>query len=223
MYEHLRMARAQLTIDLPDSVWISAVSTQYPDTLFRVLAAFPDDDRGVALLELTGPDVVEVLREMHEADGVEDMEPLERDDDSVLVEFETSEPLLLLTLQEAGLPLEPPLEVSNGSATLEVVAPHAKLSALRDQLDAFGMDFEVGYLYESGDSERLLTPRQQELLGAAIEAGYYDTPRECTLTDLADDLDTAKSTLSETLHRAEETAIKQFASNLPRFADQNLA
>jgi predicted DNA binding protein len=216
------MARAQLTIDLPSSVWISEISTRYPDTLFRVLAAFPDDDSGVALLELTGPDVVEVLREMDRDDEVVGLDPLERDDESVLVQFETSEPLLLWSLQEAGLPLEPPLEIVDGDASLEVVAPHAKLSALRDQLDAFGMDFEVGYLYESGDSERLLTPRQQELLSTAIESGYYDTPRECTLTDLADDLDTAKSTLSETLHRAEETAIKQFASNLPQFADQEL-
>ncbi|MFB6269167.1 MAG: helix-turn-helix domain-containing protein [Halobacterium sp.] len=216
------MARAQLTIDLPDSVWISDVSSRYPETLFRVLAAFPDDERGVALLELTGPDVVDVLREMDEEDAVVDLEPLERDDDSVLVQFETSEPLLLWSLQEAGLPLEPPLEIVGGDATLEVVAPHSKLSALRDQLDAFGMDFEVGYLYESADSERLLTPRQQELLATAIESGYYDTPRECTLTDLAEELDTAKSTLSETLHRAEETAIKQFASNLPQFADKEL-
>jgi len=217
------MARAQLTIDLPEDVWISRISTAHPDTMFRVLAAFPNDDTGVALLELTGANVVESLRGMHEAESVVDLEPLERDDDSVLVQFETDEPLLLTSMQAAGLPLEPPVEVTDGKASLEVVAPHAKLSALRDQLDAFGMDFEVGYLYESGDSERLLTPRQQELLVEAIEAGYYDTPRDCTLTDLADRVDTAKSTLSETLHRAEETAIKQFATNLPEFADADLA
>jgi predicted DNA binding protein len=217
------MARAQLTIDLPDSVWISRVSTTHPNTQFRVLAAFPQDDHGVALLELSGENVVEALQDMHEAESVLELEPLERNDDSVLVQFTTDEPLLLVSLRDAGLPLEPPLEIRDGEADLEVVAPHSKLSALRDQLDAFGMDFEVGYLYESGDSERLLTPRQQEVLVAAIEAGYYDTPRDSTLTELADDLDTAKSTLSETLHRAEETAIKQFATNLPQFADQELA
>ncbi|MDH5019962.1 helix-turn-helix domain-containing protein [Halobacterium rubrum] len=216
------MARAELTIDLPDSVWISEISTTYPDTLFRVLAAFPDEEHGVALLDVSGPDVVEALQAMHESDAVTQLDPLEQDDDSVLVQFETDEPLLLFSLREAGLPLEPPLEISDGKGTLEVVAPHAKLSQLREQLDAFGMDFEVGYLYESGDSERLLTPRQQEVLVAAIEAGYYDTPRESTLTDLADDLDTAKSTLSETLHRAEETAIKQFATNLPAFDQEEL-
>ena len=216
------MARAELTIDLPDSVWISQISTTYPETRFSVLAAFPHDDRGVALLEVSGPDTVEALQSMHESDAVTQLDPLERDDDSVLVQFETDEPLLLFTLREAGLPLEPPLEISDGRGTLEVVAPHAKLSQLREQLDAFGMDFEVGYLYESGDSERLLTPRQQEVLVAALEAGYYDTPRESTLTDLAEDLDTAKSTLSETLHRAEETAIKQFATNLPAFDQAEL-
>ena len=217
------MARAELTIDLPDAVWISDVSTTYPATQFSVLAAFSHEDRGVALLEVSGRDVVEALQAMHEADAVTQLDPLEQNDDSVLVQFETDEPLLLFSLREAGLPLEPPLEITDGRGTLEVVAPHAKLSELREQLDAFGMDFEVGYLYESGDSERLLTPRQQEVLVAAIEAGYYDTPRESTLTGLADDLDTAKSTLSETLHRAEETAVKQFATNLPAFDREDLA
>lgn len=43
-------------------------------------------------------------------------------------------------------------------------------------------------------------------MNAVIERGYYDTPRRCTLTELADELDLAKSTCSERLHRAEENS-----------------
>lgn len=46
----------------------------------------------------------------------------------------------------------------------------------------------------------------------AVEAGYYDTPRDCTLTDLAETVGLAKSTCSETLHRAEGQIIKQFVA-----------
>jgi len=60
----------------------------------------------------------------------------------------------------------------------------------------------------------LLTDRQRELLLAAVDAGYYDTPRECSLTDLATELDMAKSTVSETLHRAEGTIIEEFVADL---------
>lgn len=50
---------------------------------------------------------------------------------------------------------------------------------------------------------------------AAVEAGYYDTPRTCTLTELADEVGLAKSTCSEILHRAEEIIVKEFIENLP--------
>jgi predicted DNA binding protein len=51
------------------------------------------------------------------------------------------------------------------------------------------------------------------LLRTAVERGYYDTPRRCTLTELAEALDMAKSTCSETLHRAEGKITKQFLTN----------
>lgn len=43
-----------------------------------------------------------------------------------------------------------------------------------------------------------------------LDKGYYDTPRQCSLTDLADTLDVSKSTASIVLHNAEETIIKEF-------------
>ena len=49
----------------------------------------------------------------------------------------------------------------------------------------------------------------------AVDHGYYDTPRACSLTELAEEVGIAKSTCSETLHRAEETMIKQFMEDLP--------
>jgi len=63
---------------------------------------------------------------------------------------------------------------------------------------------------ESSSLGALLTETQTELVETAIEQGYYDTPRTCSLTDLGREVDIAKSTASETLHRAEEKIIKQF-------------
>ena len=54
---------------------------------------------------------------------------------------------------------------------------------------------------------------RSDLLGTAIERGYYDTPRTCTLTELADAVGLAKSTTSEKLHRAEEKVVKEFLSS----------
>lgn len=50
-------------------------------------------------------------------------------------------------------------------------------------------------------------------MSEAIQRGYYDTPRECSLTDLAAALEISKSTASVVLHNAEETIIKEFFAN----------
>lgn len=64
------------------------------------------------------------------------------------------------------------------------------------------------------EPEQLLTERQLTLVRAAVEHGYYDTPRRCSLTGLPAEIDLAKWTCSETLHRAEGRIIKQFLDDL---------
>jgi predicted DNA binding protein len=61
----------------------------------------------------------------------------------------------------------------------------------------------------------LLTEQQAQLVAEATDRGYYDTPRTCSLTELAADLDMAKSTCSEMLHRAEGKIIEQFLQDSP--------
>ncbi|WP_425604352.1 helix-turn-helix domain-containing protein [Natrinema gelatinilyticum] len=54
-------------------------------------------------------------------------------------------------------------------------------------------------------------PDTQEIaLRAAIEAGYYDPPRETTLDEIAADLDVPRSTLSYRLRQAESTLLHQY-------------
>ena len=209
------MPQARLHVTLPEHVWVGEISSRYPDVRFRVLAALPsDDETGVGLLELAGDDLPTVVGEIERNDGVGAVDILESSRDTVLIQFTTTEHLLLLTMRDAGIPLELPLVIEAGTATVDVTAPHEQLSALKAQFEMVGVDFEVVYLYETTSSDRLLTDRQTEIVAHAIEAGYYDTPRTTTLTELATDLDIAKSTLSETLHRAEGRIVKQFGDRL---------
>lgn len=50
-----------------------------------------------------------------------------------------------------------------------------------------------------------LTPTQRETLVAALEHGYYEIPREITMTDLAAELATTQQTLSKRFRRAHST------------------
>jgi len=54
------------------------------------------------------------------------------------------------------------------------------------------------------------TDHQRSLVAVAIDRSYYHTPRECSLTELAGAVGLAKSTTSETLHRAKRRVMKEF-------------
>ncbi|USZ69852.1 helix-turn-helix domain-containing protein (plasmid) [Halorussus salilacus] len=51
---------------------------------------------------------------------------------------------------------------------------------------------------------------QYETMRAAVERGYYETPREITVGELAEELDTPRSTLSYRLRRAEAELANSF-------------
>ncbi|WP_136715552.1 helix-turn-helix domain-containing protein [Halorientalis salina] len=209
------MPRAKLTVRLPPAAWIGDISTDYPEVDFRVLAALPTEETGVGLVELTGPDPASAVRAIEARNAILSIEVLGQSPDRTLIQFETDEPLLLFSVQESGVPLEPPVNIKDGRATVEVTASQDRLSTFGTQLEQFGMSFEVEFVRRTVDAtEQLLTDRQRELILSAVRAGYYDTPRECSLTDLAERLDMAKSTVSETLHRAEETIIMEFVTEL---------
>jgi hypothetical protein len=208
------MPQARLRLTIPEEVWIGRLTREYPDATFRILAALSDDDAGVGLAELTGPDPVGLLREMEDSEDVTAVDVLKHTDGEILVQFETTMPLLLLPARDSGVPLEMPFDIQDGTAVWEVTAPSDRLSELGTQLEAFGISFSVDYVQQRLGDEQLLTERQERLVRTAIEEGYYDTPREASLTELAEALDIAKSTASETLHRAEEKIIKRFVENL---------
>ena len=100
--------------------------------------------------------------------------------------------------------------MSDDRAVETVVGTHAAISELGDQLQTDGFGFEVAYIRSDHDVSEVLTDRQAEVLFTAVEHGYYRSPRQCTLTEVAEVLGIAKSTCSGTLQRAEEAVIEYF-------------
>ena len=204
------MPHAKLTVTVPERIWIGDLTRRYPEAIVRVLAAFTDEDAGVGLAEIESDALGAVLDDMGGYEDVDALEILRQSESAALVQFETTMPLLLLPARDSGVPLEMPVEIRDGTVEWELTAPRERLSGLAEQLDNFDIRFRVEYVRDQLHDETLLTDRQRRVIAAAIQAGYYDTPRDCSLTELADDLGIAKSTASETLHRAEEAIVKEF-------------
>ncbi|WP_339103721.1 helix-turn-helix domain-containing protein [Haloterrigena salinisoli] len=209
------MAQATLTLTMPEEIWIQQLSTAYPTATFRVLAAVPDAETGFALVRITGPDVADIVEDMRDHDQITELSLAQYSDNEVTVHFETTAPLLLFSSRDSGMPIELPVEIVDGEATIEVTGSRDRLAELAEQLEHFGLQYRIEHVRERLHESQLLSERQLEVVVAAVEEGYYDTPRESSLTELAEQLDIAKSTCSETLHRAEEAIIKRFVEDLP--------
>jgi hypothetical protein len=208
------MPTAELTITVPKDIWIGELSRRFAGAEFEILTVFPKEQGGVALTEITAQNPGRVVAAMGEYEEVLHIDCLQQSEETALVQFETAEPILLLPVQEAGTPLELPFTIHDGRVDWEITATQDRLSRLADQLREFDISFDVRSVIHQVETTQLLTARQTEIIQRAVETGYYDTPRESTLTELAEDLGLAKSTCSETLHRAEEKIIKQFAADI---------
>jgi predicted DNA binding protein len=64
------------------------------------------------------------------------------------------------------------------------------------------------------DSTGDLSPEQAAALRAAVEHGYYESPRDVDVGELADHLDVPRSTLTYRLRRAEERLAKQYVAEM---------
>jgi len=217
------MTQARLVVELPDGPWAADVSRAFPEATFRVIAALPGDGPGFALVWITAPDIDAVLDAMEAHRSVTDASVMERADHEATVQFETSAPLLLVAAKRSGVPIEMPVEISDGEAIIDITGAHDRVAELGRQFDELGLEFRVKYVRERMQASQLLTDTEQDLLLRAVEEGYYDTPRSCSLTELADRVGFAKSTCSEALHRVEEIAIERLVEDLPPQVDADEA
>lgn len=206
------MPRAKLRISIPDTTWIHDVSVEYPETTFRVIAVMSGEGSGIALLEIRTPDPVPIIVAIERRDDVTDFDLLWKRDETTTVQVETTDPLLLFPILKAGIPLQTPFEITDGTATWEITTSSERLSGLGEGLDEAGVEFDIDFVHDEppDPTEGLLTDRQREVLLAAIEQGYYDTPRRTTLTEVSESLDVSKATGSDVLHRVEGKVLKWF-------------
>lgn len=204
------MSRTRLRVRLPTDSWLGAVSRASPEATLRVTGTVAADEGDVTALTVTGADRPRVVEALRDREDSVRTEVVERGRAEAIVRVTGPPPSYVAAARRAGVPLESAVEARDGRATLAVVDDRERLSAFGRRLAAEGATVESA----GGDeSEPVLTRAQRELVRAAIEAGYYDTPRECTLTELAADRDIAKSTCSETLHRAEGRVLRRFVED----------
>jgi len=208
------MSRTRLRLALPDDSWLGEASRSVPDASLRVTGTVAGDEGDVTGLAATGTGRAEAVAALRDRDRVDGVDVVGEGEAETVARVAAPPPSYVTAARRAGVPVESPVEVADGRATLVVIDDRERLSGFGHRLAAAGATVE-----STGDDEPdpVLTETQRDLVRAAVEAGYYDTPRECTLTELAADRDIAKSTCSETLHRAEGRVLRRFVERGPPF------
>lgn len=210
------MAQARLSVDLPEGPWVSEVSREFPEAGFQVLTATPGDSAGFALVQITADDSDPILDAIRAHDTIAEASMMALSDGVATVQVEAHAPLLMAAAQQAGVPIEMPVEIENGVARIDVTGAHERVADFGRMLRGVGAEFEVEYVQQRLNPGESLTERQREVLFEAVERGYYDVPRTCTLTEVAEHVGIAKSTCSEVLQRVERTIVREFVDDLPR-------
>lgn len=190
-------------------------TTEHPDCELRILSAHPTENGLLVILEATMTDIAALA---HLFDGTAitpSYEVLHADERVVLIQYElpfVPSPYRAL-FSSANLP-QFPYVIRDGWTICELTTSQERLSKFKDELETTDFRYEIVSLTQSTVPIDLLTERQQQLINTAVEHGYYDTPRTCSLTDLAATLSISKSTASEIIHRAEGKMIKELNEKL---------
>ncbi|WP_335998785.1 helix-turn-helix domain-containing protein [Halorientalis halophila] len=180
-----------------------------------------DDGTATTLYEMSG-DVDRVREIAADDDALIDYQISEGEERiTVYAHFEPTDTLteLLELVRTHELILDMPLEYTDRGDVRALVIGQA--DTFQDVLARIPDTIDVE-LERIGDyrpeSERLfaqLTQRQQETLLAALEIGYYETPRQASQRDVADYLDRSDGTVGEHLRKVESAVLSAIAPRSP--------
>lgn len=209
------MTLARLRLTLPDGSWGADVSRAYTDATFRILATIAGQDRGADIVSVVADQFESILDDIRNHETTSHVTVLQLSSREATVQFDTDVSIVQEAAIQSGLPIESPIRIRNGVTTVTVIGSRERLSAFGRELEQVDVTYDVEFVGSRRHTDQILTERQTEIIRTAIELGFYDTPRRCTLTELANHFGIAKSTCSETLQRAEGQLIKRFVRELP--------
>jgi predicted DNA binding protein len=186
-------------------------SAKHPDVECRIQTAWPTGDDLYTIMAIETQDPAAVRLAFEEAPDIRAYEVLHADEQTLLIQYvlPSVPPPMRAVLDSGNLPPFPMI-VRNGWLISEATTTRERLSQFERELENADITYEILSITHAADPTALLTDRQRQFIIEARKRGYYDTPRRCSLTDLAAVLEVSKPTASGILHRAEERIIKEF-------------
>lgn len=175
------------------------------------------DDPTIFLFHINGPQEP-FLSELADAETAEVTEPSPATNTDgfylyVQEEADGNDIEIMSAFAEGNIVVVPPLVYDiDGSIRVTVVGVASAVQRMVDRMPD-SIDVSVRHIWNGANravhSGTGITDRQQEVIIAAVETGYYQIPREATVADVAARLGCAPSTAAEHLRKAESTLMRR--------------
>ena len=201
----------RLKVTLPKELWLRTFTVNHPEVRLDVLDRL-ELDGGATLFEvqIQPGEGGRWREEIRSLPRVEEVELIEATESSAVFRVYYRGRTFVPILKRLKLLRHFPFPVRNGVAAWTVVGPEDKVRELLNELahNSTGLQLEAIHRGPPPRRPTLLTPRQEEILRQAMTEGYFDVPRRISLTDLAEKLGLAISTLSVTLAVIEKKIVE---------------
>jgi predicted DNA binding protein len=218
-----------------EGCWTEKLNDRFPDVSATIIYSYRLLGISITMIEATNVADADALVEWLDEHAVMTAAQLVSYDEdretafvSLAGDYETdTEPVLNVLLRNRCFPTVP-ATVTGGREHWSVLASdHEQVSRTHEELQKIGrvevdslrtpeLDRLLTGLSEVKQAVQDLSPRQREVLGRAIDEGYYDSPRACNIADLAEQDSANTSTVGEHLRRSEAKILKAVAPLLRR-------
>jgi predicted DNA binding protein len=196
----------KVIIEIPSKLWISDISKQYPESTFEIISAMPisfNQPVGNNMVKIINPNALEILEKIKNHPSIESVSIIEQTPTSIVINTQTKDKEMLEALIKSKVIIHFPIFIKDGKGEFVLSGLRISIDKFFEILDSKSIKCEIRSLgkYIQDRTIMELTPRQLEIYYKAQQEGYYDVPRRITLTELAEKLNIAKSTLSSILQR----------------------
>ncbi|HMF34108.1 MAG TPA: response regulator, partial [Candidatus Lokiarchaeia archaeon] len=196
----------RIVVEFPEDIWLTEASRRFPTVTFEIQSFLPasllSETPGLiinnALVKIASIEWEKILDIVQTHPSLLSIHKWDVKDDEVLINVKSKDSFILRSLIESECILKYPVLVQDGKGTWEIISPRKKIDALLELFDEMGILYSIASIgsLKKEEGQLALTKRQELVLEQALALGYYELPRRITLTELAEKLNIAKSTLS---------------------------
>ncbi|MHA1745754.1 MAG: helix-turn-helix domain-containing protein [Promethearchaeota archaeon] len=207
------IVQLKFSFPIPSKKWIARFSVKFEDLQINLLSMLLlSKKQGSGLFQIQGGNkqhLDEFWKDFIEFYDTSKYTLIFRDETTILVNILSSDPWVLHTLMDAQFILLFPILIRNGSISIELIAPRNKIDLIFNNPEWKKVNISIKQI-GSYCPDSLLSPRQSEILNNALQHGFFNIPRQTSLSELAEILKISPSALSENLRRINKKLAEHF-------------